>query len=164
MSKQLSVLSFFKNIEKTSDSEQPVELPVLECEERNDMTGQPSTSTREHKISASLSNGDPALGVESADIHSRRYQPKDCLKVKKVLSKCRKFKENWYEEFSWLEYSPVKDAAFCFPCRMFCQHKVGRGEESFTKEGVSNWKKALEKFRKHENSEMHLKSMRFWTE
>lgn len=42
MSKQLSVLSFFKNTEKINDSVQPVELPVLEPEEQNDKTGQPS--------------------------------------------------------------------------------------------------------------------------
>jgi hypothetical protein len=39
-----------------------------------------------------------------------------------------KFQSRWYDEFEWLEYSVVKDAAFCFYCRCFgtlgkCIHK-----------------------------------------
>ena len=30
-----------------------------------------------------------------------------------------KFQSRWYDEFSWLEYSVTKDAAFCFYCRCF---------------------------------------------
>ncbi|XP_054711260.1 zinc finger MYM-type protein 1-like [Uloborus diversus] len=58
----------------------------------------------------------------------------------------------------------MKDAAFCYYCRLFCCEKSGRGEDNFTRKGVSNWKKAFEKFRKHEKSEMHLKSLQFWNE
>nr|XP_048290339.1 zinc finger MYM-type protein 1 isoform X3 [Myodes glareolus] len=33
---------------------------------------------------------------------------------------------------------------------------------SFATQGTANWEKTLEKFRKHEESEVHLKSLRFW--
>ncbi|XP_050059714.1 zinc finger MYM-type protein 1-like [Aphis gossypii] len=31
----------------------------------------------------------------------------------------RSFQKSWYQQFTWLEYSPKDDLAFCFPCRMF---------------------------------------------
>ncbi|XP_038190316.1 zinc finger MYM-type protein 1 [Arvicola amphibius] len=34
--------------------------------------------------------------------------------------------------------------------------------ESFATQGTADWEKTLEKFRKHEESEVHLKSLRFW--
>jgi len=30
----------------------------------------------------------------------------------------RSFHKNWYEQFTWLEYSPKNDCAFSFPCRV----------------------------------------------
>lgn len=84
--------------------------------------------------------------------------------MQQCQGKSRHFRDSWYSDFPWLEYSIVKDSAFCYSCRLFCHEKSGRGEENFTKIGVSNWKKALEKFRKHEKSEMHLKSTQFWIE
>ena len=33
--------------------------------------------------------------------------------------KKRSFNPEWYREYSWLEYSIEKDAAFCFACRFF---------------------------------------------
>ena len=30
-----------------------------------------------------------------------------------------KFQSRWYDLYSWLEYSVLKDAAFCFYCRCF---------------------------------------------
>nr|XP_023421398.1 zinc finger MYM-type protein 1 isoform X2 [Cavia porcellus] len=46
--------------------------------------------------------------------------------------------------------------------KLFCQKSFSSGGESFATQGTSNWKKTLEKFRKHEKSEMHLKSLKFW--
>lgn len=31
----------------------------------------------------------------------------------------RSFQKSWYQQFSWLEYSPKDNLSFCFPCRMF---------------------------------------------
>ncbi|CAO2589067.1 Zinc finger MYM-type protein 1 [Lemmus lemmus] len=36
--------------------------------------------------------------------------------------------------------------------------------ESFATQGTADWEKTLEKFRKHEESEVHLKSLQFWKE
>ncbi|XP_028416040.1 zinc finger MYM-type protein 1-like [Dendronephthya gigantea] len=71
-----------------------------------------------------------------------------------------KFQKKWYEEYSWLEYSVAKDAAFCFSCRCFGQ-LVGSSDDAFTKTGFRNWKNATGekgKLSKHANSRMHTLS------
>lgn len=121
----------------------------------------PENSIIEH---IRVDSSDPAYGVKSASINNGPYQPKESYKLQQCQGKSRHFRDSWYSDFPWLEYSIVKDSAFCYSCRFFCHEKSSRGEENFTKIGVSNWKKALEKFRKHEKSEMHLKSTQFWIE
>ncbi|XP_015965739.1 uncharacterized protein LOC107489497 [Arachis duranensis] len=48
----------------------------------------------------------------------------------------RCFKAHWFKSFSWLEYSPEVDAAFCLPCYLFT-----RKSSPFTSGGFRNWKK-----------------------
>ena len=38
-----------------------------------------------------------------------------------VGSKKRSFNSEWYKKYNWLEYSKVKDAAFCYPCRLLVE-------------------------------------------
>eukprot|EP00258_Populus_trichocarpa_P022501 XP_024438520.1 zinc finger MYM-type protein 1 [Populus trichocarpa] len=51
----------------------------------------------------------------------------------------RRFQYTWFDQFSWLEYSPSKDAVFCFPCFIF-ENKVPR-HLTFTTEGFRSWKR-----------------------
>lgn len=37
----------------------------------------------------------------------------------KISGVQRSFQKSWYEQFTWLEYSPKSDSAFYFPCRIF---------------------------------------------
>lgn len=54
----------------------------------------------------------------------------------------RRFQSHWFKSFPWLEYSPTKDAAFCFPCFLFSKKPVGKkGSTAFTITGFRNWKK-----------------------
>ncbi|KAI5684159.1 hypothetical protein M9H77_05387 [Catharanthus roseus] len=65
----------------------------------------------------------------------------------------RSFQTIWFKDFTWLEYSIHKDAAFCFCCYLFAEgHNHKHGDDIFTKVGFKNWKRAKEKFRKHEGS------------
>jgi hypothetical protein len=38
----------------------------------------------------------------------------------------RRFQSHWFRTFPWLEYSPTKDVAFCFPCFLFFKKLVGK--------------------------------------
>ncbi|XP_073016513.1 uncharacterized protein [Primulina eburnea] len=54
----------------------------------------------------------------------------------------RRFQSSWYELFTWLEYSSVKDKAFCFPCFIFNKPSGCLKQTAFTVVGFDNWKKA----------------------
>ena len=57
----------------------------------------------------------------------------------------RRFQAHWFKSFPWLEYSPDKDAAFCFPCYLFSKKPSGRaGSDAFTVKGFRSWKKVNE--------------------
>lgn len=82
------------------------------------------------------------------------YQP-EMDKYPKVNG--RKFCTQWYKSYKWLEYSPEKDAVFCFFCRAF--DLSGRAEESFTINGFNKWSKASTCLPKHERSVPHKEAM-----
>ena len=60
--------------------------------------------------------------------------------------KARSFNSDWFRQYPWLEYSVKKDAAFCYPCRLFnlTQSSTGtsRPEKAFTTLGFRDWKHA----------------------
>ena len=78
-------------------------------------------------------------------------QPHNHIFRKKKYGKDnRSFRDAWFKDNIWLEYSVSKDAAFCFLCFLF--KPVFTGDETFTTNGFgsfSNWKKAIDKFRDH---------------
>ncbi|XP_058725536.1 uncharacterized protein LOC131596815 [Vicia villosa] len=49
----------------------------------------------------------------------------------------RAFCKSWYKNYTWLEYSEIKDAAYCFYCFLFKQPGKAEhfGFEVFTKSG-----------------------------
>ncbi|XP_076050230.1 uncharacterized protein LOC143030881 [Oratosquilla oratoria] len=76
----------------------------------------------------------------------------------------RSFNKRWYQQYSWLEYSAVKDAAYCFACRHFITSNLGRAEQSFTHNGFKNWKKATMSLKAHDTSACHKFAMQAWGE
>jgi hypothetical protein len=98
----------------------------------------------------------------------KEYSPKPY--TEKGIEKYRDFQYSWFVNRSWLEYSVVKRAAFCFPCRAFHRPDTKNCYEydpTFVVSGFSNWKKAMETGRgikKHEESGMHKRNMALWME
>ncbi|XP_016002765.1 zinc finger MYM-type protein 1 isoform X1 [Rousettus aegyptiacus] len=118
------------------------------------------SSTEVQKDQAS--NQDTTCNLKSMKITDGLNHPKFTSKVQKVKGKSRSIKKFWCSNFQQLENSVTKDVTFCYSCQLFCQKNFSYERESFATQGVSNWKKTLEKFRKHEKSKMHLKSLQFW--
>jgi len=79
------------------------------------------------------------------------FQPKNILYP---VINGRKFREACHDP--WLEYSAALNAAFCFFCRAF--YKPNIMDNAFTCKGFNNWKKAIEKFKSHQKSNIHLES------
>lgn len=61
------------------------------------------------------------------------------------------FSESWLKKYDWLEYSMVKDAAFCFYCFLFRQEPLNKkfGHDAFTKVGYRHGKNAYHGFPVH---------------
>lgn len=86
-------------------------------------------------------------------------------KFPKTGSPARSFQLCWMEKFSWLEYSVLEDAAFCFACRCFDLNTTK--EARFTSTGFNNWKHATDKkggFARHDASSSHIQAMCSWKE
>ena len=73
----------------------------------------------------------------------------------------RSFSTTLYEKYSFIEYSVLRDAVYCFPCRFF-GNKSGHSQEiSFTVKGFNNWKKC-ERLLEHSNCKHHKDSVVAW--
>lgn len=63
----------------------------------------------------------------------------------------RSFQEHWFKQHNWLEYSLVKDSAYCYYCYLFrddCKDEK-LCHDTFTKTGFKQWKNGMLIFRKH---------------
>ena len=87
-------------------------------------------------------------------------QPKDFkFPVSTFGNKRRSCQASWFQDFPWLHYDASKDAVFCYICKH--QHKKGNLqlaknlEQTFISLGFTNWKKAVERFQRHQRSECH---------
>lgn len=95
------------------------------------------------------------------------FQPRDkaILQQTKVTIKrknktiTRAVQGNWFDDFPWLTLCTTRKNVFCFFCRKAVKRKVlmlsKNAELAFSKNGFSNWKKAMNRFREHENSSAH---------
>lgn len=76
----------------------------------------------------------------------------------------RSFKSSWVENYEWIEYSSAQDKVFCYACRQF---GTSRSNDVFSTSGFNSWQAALSAgkgLKKHEASELHIKSMFSWRE
>lgn len=80
--------------------------------------------------------------------------------------KLRSFNSSWYSDYSWLEYSVSRDAAYCYPCRIFTTG-TGKAEKTFTVNGFRGWKHASGKkgvLQVHDKCAIHRGAMLAWEE
>lgn len=77
-----------------------------------------------------------------------------------------KFQAKWIDAFNWLAYTKESgEGAVCKCCVLFVKHCVGKHAGQKTGALVSkpftNWKKALEQFRDHQNASYHKEAVLF---
>ena len=85
-------------------------------------------------------------------------QPRLKFPMRQFGSKRRSFCYSWYEKYRWLHYIEEEDAVLCFYCATAVQLKMpmrGYMDTVFSTSGFFNWKKALDKFSKHDQSACH---------
>lgn len=70
---------------------------------------------------------------------------------------------SWLQSFSWLSYSASEDGAYCLFCIAFGCSTTGKGNHqilnTFVKSPFRLWKKAIEKFKEHQDKEYHKTSV-----
>ena len=54
-----------------------------------------------------------------AYLHMGPYQPNSEYERTSGKTQTRGFVKSWFTQFDWLEYSPAKNAAYCFYCYLF---------------------------------------------
>ena len=59
--------------------------------------------------------------------------------IRYIGGKPRRFLPDWFGEFTWLEYSVEKDAAFCFVYYLFKHKTNSSGGDAFVSGGFRNW-------------------------
>ncbi|XP_040612541.1 zinc finger MYM-type protein 1 isoform X2 [Mesocricetus auratus] len=100
--------------------------------------------------------------IESMEVHDRPCYPKSTSTVQKVKKESQSIRKSWRSGPQHLNPSSRNDVAFCYSCHLFYQKNFNCQGESFAPQGTADWEKMLEKFKKHEESEVHLKSLKFW--
>ncbi|XP_074347137.1 uncharacterized protein LOC141685964 [Apium graveolens] len=80
--------------------------------------------------------------IRRAYIDLGPYQPVQVYPFSGPENHPRRFQKSWFDKFPWLEYSPEKDAAYCFYCFLFAKNPLGRcGSNTFTVKGFNSWRK-----------------------
>lgn len=71
-----------------------------------------------------------------------------------------RFQLSWLHNFNWLSYSKEVDAAFCKHCVLYAPETAGAQLlKNLVKIPFRNWKKSLDTFNQHQNSDYHKKSV-----
>ena len=114
-------------------------------------TPKPSTSSNEVEVLASKSFVSTVVVQTPAELNenlpSQPYLRKFPSTV--IGKSLRSFSSTWYKGRSWLEYSVERDAAFCFPCRVYGVNQ--QSAAGFTTEGYRDWKHALDGWNELDN-------------
>ncbi|XP_053323828.1 zinc finger MYM-type protein 1-like [Spea bombifrons] len=90
--------------------------------------------------------------------------PAQTIVTQKAKKRVLNFQECWYENFPWLHYSFALEGVLCFYCAkaavLNLTHLERNTEPAFVCMGFKNWKKAIEKFKKHQSCSAHTYSMK----
>ena len=106
----------------------------------------PTPSPTPTQLESQNTSTESAVPLDVAESPNQQpCQPKLAhFPVTLIGSKQRAFNSNWCKTYSWLEYSVERDAAFCYPCRLFTINE-GRSQNAFTKISFRDWKHATGK-------------------
>lgn len=95
---------------------------------------------------------------DAALIPGSPHQPVLSFPLRKFGDQQRGFSASWYRKYPWLHYQEGNDNVLCFYCLVADKRGLpvsGNKDDVFSKTGFDNWKKALERFEKHQNTTSH---------
>ena len=119
---------------------------------------------RERQFDANTLPHDPGLRKNILDYHPndqdvarREYMQRGPCRQRdhdfpqtEIGGKMRRFNLDWFNKYSWLEYSVEKDATFFFVCYLFKDNDEfnRKGGDAFVKNGFNGWNMPI-RFDKH---------------
>ena len=95
------------------------------------------------------------------------HQPTKLTGTKRVQGsgkskQARMVQVGWFKQHPWLSLCQKRQRLFCFYCQFAERRNLvtfsTKGEDSFSITGFYNWKKARERFHKHESSQIHAEA------
>lgn len=117
------------------------------------------------KASTSTSTGEQLSSTEQCsseccdeDLREPYHPNISCIRTKRKQGKqSRSFQGVWFDEHKWLTFCVTRKKAYCYYCRTgAARGLINAGKcGAFVFVGFDNWKKAKERFREHERSQVH---------
>ena len=132
----------------------------------------PSLSVDEEELPSNVEPGEQCMQPPNVTgtahlIPERAHQPILPFPLRSFGKQQRAFCASWYKKYPWLHYQEANDSVLCFYCLVAEKRGLGSSvvvrnksaEDVFVTTGFSNWKKALERFEKHQSSLSHRDAM-----
>ena len=107
----------------------------------------------------------PLFFVEMAESVPKQFHPAKSFSFPKRTfgSRERSFRSEWCQEFKWLHYDVVADAAFCHVCMCAEGEKrflaSTKRDAAFISRGFTYWRDAIVSFRTHAASACHKEAV-----
>ncbi|ODM86584.1 Zinc finger MYM-type protein 1 [Orchesella cincta] len=121
------------------------------------------TTKKLETAAENLSQSTLAPENPSRIVSENAYQPSDWASVQHVGKRHFNFQQSWFQTFPWLHLEKDIQKMLCIICVKATRLGLHRAntvkEETFLSTGFCNWKKAIEKCKKHESSNYHTTSL-----
>ncbi|KAJ1089934.1 hypothetical protein NDU88_003074 [Pleurodeles waltl] len=134
-------------------------VPGTFCEA---VTSSDESSNSSSATATSLQDDEETLGsTVTPNQPSESTMPVQIIETQSQTKKKRilHFQGRWFQDFPWLHYSDRVAGVLCFHCAKAKLLKLTElsknAEEAFCSTGYTNWKKAIERFKKHQSSYAH---------
>ena len=123
--------------------------------------GEESTAT-DTADSAAHSSVDPAGTIDESVLGDAPTQPSsvESFPIQILAKRTLSFQPSWYDKFPWLHVPHDAKGVICFVCAKALQLNLlelsTKADDAFLSKGFCNWKKAIDRFKGHEKSAVHL--------
>ena len=154
--------------EHSSDPDDPIiSIPVSNVISENSEFG---IKKRKIEIDESILSNEklisqPTSALRVYHVHNKPHQPH--LQSYKIDKYNRHFRNEWYQQYTWLEYSTDNDCAYCFPCRKskvrLMAKEMRHSYQKVLRRGVKRCLVAAV-LKVHSVSAFHLQAMTKWVE
>ena len=100
--------------------------------------------------------------TETIKIAEKPNQPSSTFSFPKTNfgKQQRSCQAKWFSEYKWLDYDESRDCVTCFICKKHSKNLTAEiSKDAFLSAGFNNWKKALDSFKDHQKSKLHVAAL-----